>query len=216
VSDTARGRPRSRRAHQAILKATRQLLVSPGYEALTVESVATKASVSRQTVYRWWPTKAALAAEALLDVYAPDTTDGPADTGDVRRDMLDWVRDRLADLADPAALAMIRSLTAAAADRESDAVRLYEQITSPIREKIVSRLATGQRQKQIREQVNIDAAANVLLGVILYQALARGENPPDFADGVIDALFNGLESTRTPRSNRPYQQRGQGSRHRAL
>jgi AcrR family transcriptional regulator len=60
-----RGRPRDERARQAILRATRDLLLADGYGALTVEGIARRAGVGRQTVYRWWPTKADVALEAM-------------------------------------------------------------------------------------------------------------------------------------------------------
>jgi AcrR family transcriptional regulator len=60
-----RGRPRDERARQAILAATRDLLLADGYGALTVEGIARRAGVGRQTVYRWWPTKADVALEAM-------------------------------------------------------------------------------------------------------------------------------------------------------
>src|SRR4051794_26278049 len=74
---TKRGRPRDERSRQAILGATRDVLVEHGYGALTIEGIARRAGVGRQTVYRWWPTKADVALEAMndqaeLDVAADD------------------------------------------------------------------------------------------------------------------------------------------------
>ncbi|WP_203962343.1 TetR/AcrR family transcriptional regulator [Actinocatenispora thailandica] len=60
-----RGRPRDERARLAILQAARDLLLEHGYGALTVEGIARRAGVGRQTVYRWWPTKADVALEAM-------------------------------------------------------------------------------------------------------------------------------------------------------
>jgi AcrR family transcriptional regulator len=60
-----RGRPRDERAWQAILRAASDLLLEHGYAALTVEGIARRAGVGRQTVYRWWPTKADVALEAM-------------------------------------------------------------------------------------------------------------------------------------------------------
>ena len=54
------GRPRSDRAHQALLEATRTLVVQHGYDGVTVEMIARAAGTGRQTIYRRWPGKAEL------------------------------------------------------------------------------------------------------------------------------------------------------------
>src|ERR671914_2594511 len=64
--ESARGRRRSERAHAAIVAATQELLVERGYRNLTIEGVAARAGVGKQTIYRWWPSRAALVLEAYL------------------------------------------------------------------------------------------------------------------------------------------------------
>lgn len=60
------GRPRSERARQAVLHAVDDLLVDVGYAAMTMKGIAERAGVGRQTVYRWWSTKAEILIEACL------------------------------------------------------------------------------------------------------------------------------------------------------
>ncbi|MFD5823942.1 TetR/AcrR family transcriptional regulator [Lentzea sp. NPDC060358] len=62
------GRPRSEQARAAILHAVDDLVVELGYSAVTLKGIAERAGVSRQTVYRWWSTK----AEILLEASATD------------------------------------------------------------------------------------------------------------------------------------------------
>lgn len=69
VSEHGRvGRPRSEHARTAILHAVDDLVVEVGYGAVSMKSIAERAGVSRQTVYRWWSTK----AEVLLEASAAD------------------------------------------------------------------------------------------------------------------------------------------------
>jgi AcrR family transcriptional regulator len=81
---SARGRPRSEPAREAVLHAADDLLVELGYEALTMKGIAERAGVGRQTVYRWWASKAEILFEACaLDVarelaLEPDKTAGAA------------------------------------------------------------------------------------------------------------------------------------------
>lgn len=58
------GRPRSEVARESILRAVDDLLVEVGYSALTMKGIADRAGVGRQTVYRWWKTKAEVLMEA--------------------------------------------------------------------------------------------------------------------------------------------------------
>src|SRR5213595_2934911 len=90
-----RGRPRSEKAHKAILDAAAELLLAQGLEAVSMDDVAERAGVSKATIYRWWPTKETLALEALYHEW--DTArPAPPDTGSLRGDLLallrPWIR----------------------------------------------------------------------------------------------------------------------------
>ncbi|MBU0800830.1 MAG: TetR/AcrR family transcriptional regulator [Alphaproteobacteria bacterium] len=61
------GRPRSEKARKAILDAARKLLMQSSMNELSIEAIAKKAKVGKTTIYRWWPSKAAVAMEAFLE-----------------------------------------------------------------------------------------------------------------------------------------------------
>src|SRR6202453_1746709 len=84
------GRPRSEQARVAILRSTLELLAEKGFSELTIEAVAAHANVGKATVYRWWPDKAAL----IADAFASSTTRHLhfPDTGSVRTDMSQQMR----------------------------------------------------------------------------------------------------------------------------
>jgi len=76
-----RGRPRSETARKAVLRAALRLVAAHGYRALTIEGIAAAAGVGKQTIYRWWPSKAAVVLTALAeyadaDIPVPDSGDG--------------------------------------------------------------------------------------------------------------------------------------------
>ncbi len=78
------GRPRSEPLHRAILDATALLLGEGGYASLTIEKVAERAGVARQTIYRRWATKLAL----VIDLLGQVSESAPLpDTGSVRSDL---------------------------------------------------------------------------------------------------------------------------------
>src|SRR3954470_2564918 len=63
---TTRGRRRDPRKDEAILVATRELLVEVGYAALSMEAVAARARVSKPTLYLRYPSKAVLVFDAVF------------------------------------------------------------------------------------------------------------------------------------------------------
>ncbi|WP_281902496.1 TetR/AcrR family transcriptional regulator [Phytohabitans aurantiacus] len=78
------GRKRSEASRQAILAAATELVGEVGYAGLTIEGIATRSGAGKQTIYRWWPSKAdvlldALAAKADLHVPIPDEGSYPGD-----------------------------------------------------------------------------------------------------------------------------------------
>ena len=66
------GRPRCDATRKAVLHAAYELLAEGGLSRFTIEGVATRSGVARTTIYRWWPTKGALAMEGFLEATASD------------------------------------------------------------------------------------------------------------------------------------------------
>lgn len=76
---------RSASKHAAILAAAAALVVEQGYVGVTMEAIAARAGVGKQTLYRWWPGKPALFVE-LYKSLAPDASLS-ADTGTLPGDL---------------------------------------------------------------------------------------------------------------------------------
>ncbi|GGL30232.1 TetR family transcriptional regulator [Streptomyces anthocyanicus] len=74
------GRPRSEQARDAVLHAVDDLLLEVGYAAMTMKGIAVRAGVGRQTVYRWWSTKAEILFEACVDDAEEELLVEPAGT----------------------------------------------------------------------------------------------------------------------------------------
>lgn len=117
--DSSRRSDRSRRAiHDAALA----LVGEVGYRRTTIEGIAARAGVGKQTIYRWWPSKAAVLMEAFLDLAgraaeeagpeSGDTAQGIPDTGDLAADLKLVLRATVDELNDPALDVPTRALTA--------------------------------------------------------------------------------------------------------
>lgn len=66
-SRARRGRPRSGESRRAILDAAYELVVQHGYAKVTMDAIAATAGAGKQTIYRWWDSKADLVLDALED-----------------------------------------------------------------------------------------------------------------------------------------------------
>lgn len=197
MTETRRGRPRSPLVHAAILDATRALLIEKGYADVSMDRVASHAGVGKQTLYRRWPSKAQLVAEAVMDAHHGDGSFALPDTGDVAADLRDWLL-RYADaVAPPQNAALVRALAAAAAEDLRDGQALYRQLTGPQHDAVMQRLRQGIDAGQVRADTDVEAVADALIGTILYRVLARPTTTGDttrHADGLIDALIAGVRA----------------------
>jgi AcrR family transcriptional regulator len=105
-----RGRPRDASIDGRVLDATRQLLVEAGFDATTVQAIATRSGVHASAIYRRWPSR----TEIIEDVVFPGFEGlSVAATGDLRKDLRRFIRSYVATLGAPAAVAAIPGLLAA-------------------------------------------------------------------------------------------------------
>jgi AcrR family transcriptional regulator len=171
MGETRRGRPRSAAVNDAILAAARTLVVEIGYGDVSMDRVAALAGVGKQTVYRRWPSKAPLIADAVIDAYLAAGSFELPDTGDIARDLSTFLHGAAVLIATPDSVALLRALAAAAADDPGDRDTLYRQLTQPHHEKIVQRLESGVAAGSVRADIDCDVIADALVGAILYRML---------------------------------------------
>lgn len=189
---------RSSRARQSILKAARELVLDVGYAQLTIERIAARAGVGKQTIYRWWPSKGAVVFEAFLAAGrdAEGSTELP-DTGNVERDLKVVLRATVEELLDPSFDAAFRGMAAAIQSDTDLAKQLVQLLLGPQMQATVRRLESAQREKQIRRGVDLHVAAELLFGPIFHRWLLR-TRPLDlaFADTVVSMTLRALRPDR--------------------
>jgi AcrR family transcriptional regulator len=108
----SRGRPRSDQSRQAIRQAALDLLTEIGYPRMTIEGIAARAGTGKQTIYRWWRTKADVVLEAI-NTSASREIPLP-ETGSLRSDLLAFLNATFAAGRRPGILPVLRSLMAEA------------------------------------------------------------------------------------------------------
>jgi len=176
------GPVRSEAARLAILEAAAALFAEGGYDHLTIEGVARRAGVGKQTIYRWWSSKGDIIAEAILEGHLLDTRRHLPDTGDARADLVAWLSDLFTLRASPDGEGLLRSFVAAAAGSAETGRRLRAAIlAAPLMERLSQALggATGPR---------LEAAAEALLGAVILRALSREDFDADDMGTLVDVI----------------------------
>ncbi len=192
-----RGRPRSQATHAAILDAVRDILIAGGYAEVSMDRVAAHAGVGKQSLYRRWPSKALLVAEAVMDAYGRDWSFELPDTGDLEADLRTWLRRQAAYLSSERNVALSRALAVATADNPREGDALYEQLSGPHHAALLARLGSAAKGKGIRHDADLNAVAEALIGATLYRILNRVRTVEDTVshlEGLLDVLLRGLRA----------------------
>jgi AcrR family transcriptional regulator len=153
----------------AIVGATRELLLQRGFDGLTIEAVAARAGVGKQTIYRWWPSRPALVADVMLED-ADKILASIDHTDDLCADLVGWVRKLSASLTTPRGKAMLRILTVAGMEHEDTAVKLRAGFSAPLHDGVRARLLAEGIDK-----VTAESATDAILGGVVYPILSGAQ-----------------------------------------
>ncbi|MER7708015.1 TetR/AcrR family transcriptional regulator [Kitasatospora sp. NPDC097605] len=185
---------RSEQSRTAILTAAGELVAEIGFGKLTIEKIAARAGVGKQTIYRWWPSKGAVVFDAFLAANeSPSGSLALPDTGDLGEDLRTVLRLTALELADPAFDRTGRALTAEVLT-DPDLLREYrERLLDPLLEVTRDRLRAAREAGRLRADADLDLAVELLYGPLYYRWL-HGLGPLDagYADRVVAALLGAL------------------------
>jgi len=194
------GRPRSEQARVAILRTTLKLLAQTGFSNLTIEEVAERARVGKATVYRWWPDKAALIADAFANntvsrLHFPDTGSVCADMSEQMQQLIKIFRGTTG-----------RIVSAILAAGQSDATLLTafrERFLLPRRHEAYATLDRGIARGELRRDADRDLLLDSLYGPIYMRFLIQhDELTPEFVDDLCALVLAGARpDSRSTRRN---------------
>jgi AcrR family transcriptional regulator len=183
------GRPRSEQARLAILRSTLSLLGKNGFSDLTIEAVAAHANVGKATVYRWWPHKAALIADAFASSATPRLHF--PDTGSVRADMSQQMRQLVKVFRGPRGRIVSALLGGGQSDKNL-IVAFRERFLWPRRQEAYATLRRGVQRGELRKNIDMDLVLDSLYGPIYMRFLIRHDNlTPEFIDGLCRLVLDG-------------------------
>lgn len=188
------GRPRERRADRAIITATLEIFADEGYDAMSMEAVATRAGVGKATIYRRWPGKKELVIDALATL----------------NDDLLMAKGQLPERSDDRIRAILRHL----ATRDTDSLtgritprmivysvsrpdlyaEYFGRVIMPRRRWLHRILREGVDRGELRPDLDVEVAALALVGPMMLPTQGLGPDPrgEDLAGRLFDVLWPGL------------------------
>ena len=196
VTQPSTGRRRNPATRVAILATTFDVVAELGYARLTIEKVAARAGVGKQTIYRWWPNKGALVLDAVLErSLGPGEPVELPDTGDLEEDLTAVLVATVEELVDPAFDRALRGLTAAIIE-DAELSRAYrERLDEPMRELKKRRLRRAQEAGRLDPDVDLDLAVDLIFAPVTRRWTERsGDLTPGGVRAIVRHALRGLAS----------------------
>ncbi|MEW2446618.1 TetR/AcrR family transcriptional regulator [Streptomyces parvulus] len=193
---------RSLRSRQAIYDAALALVGEVGYPKTTIEGIAARAGVGKQTIYRWWSSKADVLLEAFLDLGERAARAAGAetqaayvipDTGDLAADLKAVLRTTVDELRDPAFEVPSRALAAEGLVDEKLGRRFVAQLLEPSLQLYVDRLRAAQDTGQVRPEIDPRIGLELFVSPLAQRWLQHtAPITYEYTDTLVDYALHGL------------------------
>jgi len=188
--DAKRGRPRNVETQKSILTASYDLLLESGFGAVTVEKIAERASVSKATIYKWWPNKAAVVMDGFMSAATarlplPNTSS-----------VFDNILIHATNLTRYLTSREGKMITELIGEGQFD-VGLAEAYRTryfqPRRLEARHLLELGVQDGVLKEDLDIDLSIDLIYGPIFYRLLVTGDKLDEaYVKNLVTAAFAGI------------------------
>ncbi|MDY6997592.1 MAG: TetR/AcrR family transcriptional regulator [Actinomycetota bacterium] len=187
-----RGRPRSAAVREKILRAAAELALDAG-SSTTVDAIAKRAQVSRTTIYKWWPSAAAIVLEGLLDRVRESIVRPPGST--TVQALIHHVGALFGILADPDVGPLLRNAIAASASDPAVERALMEQWITPRRAAVAVTLRDAVAAGELPADTDVEVAVDALVSPPYYR-LMFGMAPlgEDGVAALVNAVWGGCRA----------------------
>jgi len=185
------GRPRKAATDEAIVRAALDLLAERGFQAATIEAIALRAGVGRNTIYRRWSSKEELIADALREL----TTDFESLVADdLYSLLLSWLRDFARTFSDPLHGRLLVGVLGELQKNPVFADVYADRVVRPRREALLARLTEAREAGELRPDADVELIADLLGGALLLRRLplglpAAGER---YAEELLETIWRGI------------------------
>lgn len=178
-------RPRSSRAHQAVIDAARDLFAEHGIDRTSMDAIARLSGVSKATIYNHWPDKDALCLAVMAELHGLDESLEDVDTGDLRQDLLAVAGRRPPDEFANARQRILPHFMAHASKNPAFGHAWRARVLEPPREQVVRVIRRAIARGELPADLNLDFAVGLLLGPPMYwymrrQIIPASPGPSDF------------------------------------
>jgi AcrR family transcriptional regulator len=185
---------RSGRARRAILDATAELVSEVGYPKLSIEAIAARAGVGKQTIYRWWPSKGAVVFDAFLSLQEDEGGTALPESEDIGADLSLLLRGTAQGLVDPRFDEPYRALTTEIQHDPELARELLDRLLGPLLDATRQRILRGQAVGQIDAAVDPEIVVELLFGPLFHRWLLRTAPLDDaYADAVAAHVLRAIQ-----------------------
>jgi len=184
------GRPREPAADDAITRAALDLLAERGFQAATIEAIAERAGVGRNTIYRRWRSKEELIADALREL----TTDVDWGADDLYALLLTWLREFARTFSDPLHGRLLVGVLGELQQNPVFADVYADRVVRPRREALLARLADAQERGELRPDADVELVADLLGGALLLRRLPLGlpAAGKTYAEELLETIWRGI------------------------
>jgi AcrR family transcriptional regulator len=181
------GRPRSEKAHRAILDAARAELIEEGFTRFRLEHVAARAGVGKATIYRRWPSKEALAADLLAELATPHIA--VVDSGDTRAELASCTDNALRAIRDTPFGPVVRALLSQIAGNPRLGDPFRKSVVQARRAEIARVVQRGIARGDLRPDADVEIATELLVGPVYFRLVFGGELDDSLVVQVADAVM---------------------------
>ena len=184
------GRPRRPTTDDAITRAALDLLAERGFPAATIEAIAERAGVGRNTIYRRWRSKEELTADALREL----TTDVDWGADDLYSLLLTWLRDFARTFSDPLHGRLLVGVLGELQQNPVFADVYADRVVRPRREALLARLAEARERGELRPDADVELVADLLGGALLLRRLPLGLPAASerYAEELLETIWRGI------------------------
>jgi AcrR family transcriptional regulator len=189
---------RAARVVDAVLRATAAEVARVGYAALRVDEIAALSGVNKTTIYRRWPTKGELVVAALRLAKVPPGHD----TGDLRADVIAWLRQTMEFAVSPLGSGIIRVMQSERGQPEIDAIaRTLRAEQRAARKELVERaIARG----ELPRGADASLIGDLLFMPILSRLVNHGERVSDaYVESAVDLVLAGARAQKPDVASSP-------------
>jgi AcrR family transcriptional regulator len=180
--------------------ATLELVAERGFQAATMDAIADRAGVSKNTIYRRWTSKEALIAEALRELTAGAEVAG-AGEDEVYSLLLEHIRDVARILADPLVGRLLPGLLGELQRNPAFADAYADQVVRPRRQAIIELLERAIDSGELRAGTRPEEIADLLIGPLILRHLFEPglpRRPRRYPEQLLETIWGGIAPASRP------------------